>query len=199
MKKPLVVFIILTALIFFGTVVFTSVNAMGFLNPDHDQYNTYYNGNMMNGNDGDYSEYERTYIHLSQIDQDAIDIQFAEAIMESEMDQLTIQEVVQLVDDIKAGIIEGYNNQTTRTYYGMMGSSSSSNYGCRNSGVYVGSYEWYYMHSYGTERELVDVKFAELLQSSELTNLTVEEVVIVIAEVKEDVLIYLEELRSTIN
>ncbi|HAX03685.1 MAG: hypothetical protein A2Y45_08800 [Tenericutes bacterium GWC2_34_14] len=166
-----------------------SYNRSGMMNFD----NQIYNDNV----------YERIYMHVSDEDQSKLDDTFADELKNSDIDTKTIEEVVVIVDQIKLSIIDDLSYTDTRYNYGMMGGSmmgygSTGSYGCGYQNNFY-TFEWYYVHTYGSDRDLVDYKYAELLKQINFDSSTTEEVVLAIKDIKTTMIDYIIEINQLNN
>ncbi|MDI6452858.1 hypothetical protein [Peloplasma aerotolerans] len=192
MKKIIFVLGFLSVLLLFSGLFLSKANAVEFLNQNSlSEDNNYWRG-MMNNN-YDSISYEREYMHLSEEDRVVFDEIFAQELIASNIGEVTLEEAIELLDNIKRNILENNNNYTFQSYGSMMQNYNLRDSHCGNSEPFDSSYEWYYVHTYGADKDLLEQKYVELLQSVNYDELSVDDIIVNIAQAKEDAVIYLIE------
>ena len=101
MKKLIIVIVIALAVLGFGTRLVYAL-------PNNEPYDQRY---MMNSDDGCHGgsyerQYEWYYLHLSEENQDLLDVMLAEELSAYNLDDLTTLEQKELINDIKERLIE---------------------------------------------------------------------------------------------
>lgn len=192
MKKIIFVLSLLSGLLLFSGLFLTKANAVEFLNQNSLGENNNYCRGMMNNNNDSVS-YERVYMHLSEDDRVVFDEIFAQELIASNIGGATFEEAIELLDNIKKNILDNNNNYTFQSHGSMMQNYNLRDSHCGNFEPFDSSYEWYYVHTYGADKDLLEQKYVELLQSVNYDELSVDEIIVIIAQAKEDAVIYLLE------
>ena len=203
MKKSIVITIFLLVLLAAGVTFLNVTNAASIQGlEDQEQSISYPQNNMMRYDNQIYLDdvYERLYMHVSVTDREYLDTLFATELKNSNLSSKTIEEAVIAIEEIKETILDDIVFEDLSYSYGMMGGrmmggSRGSYSGCGySSNIY--SYEWYYLHSYGSDRSDIDLKFAELMIGINMTDLTIEEIIQEISDLKVVMIEYILSLNS---
>jgi len=140
---------------------------------------------MMMDNIDTYAFY---YLRLSEEDQVTADQVFAQALIDGQISTLSVNETIAIINQIENEIESQLGLQSTYFFGGMMRS-----YDDFDSQMY--SYEWYYVHTDTQEQSLIDAKYAELLQETDFSTLSLTEAQAAIDSVKVDMISYIESLN----
>lgn len=189
MRKSL--WIVLMTFILLISVMISQVviQAYGFEQDDKEdiQINTYQQ--TMMGYSYDIYSYEVLYLHLTTLDQDALDLAFADELMNNEIQSLTVSEAIEVIDQIKTNILETIEIDYTPRRYGMMGGGmmriGDDRYASCGYLYSRETYEWIYVHSTIEQRENLDYEFAEAIMQIDMSNLTAQEITDQVSDIKQ--------------
>jgi hypothetical protein len=136
--------------------------------------------------------YALIYLHLSPSVQEKVDLDFAKALMTQDFSSKTIEEVIEIIDLIRFEIIKDLELDVVIQRYGMMGGSMMGYKRIRTAScVYLDNeltFEWLYVHSSSTQRQNLDLLFAQGVLLIELDSLNEVEVMETIYEIKLDII-----------
>jgi len=188
MIKGLIVFGLMVAIVFLGTLTFGAVNTYANENRIDSIVFNYNQHGMMGSNDDVYS-LERIYLYLSTENQEKIDYTFASEIKEVDLQQKNREEVVSIIKQIKTDILNDVQFEYSSYRYGMMsgnmmgfnGDESDINCSYQQNAY---TFEWLYMHSSSIQRDSLDTSFAEAIMMLDVSNLSIQELVERIQEIK---------------
>lgn len=198
MRKGLIAFGLTITVAFLGMLSMGAVNAYSRDNGnDILELNLSQHG-MMGSNYSLYS-FERIYLHLSTDNQEKLDSGFANELITTDIQQKTVVEVVEIIEQIKSDIIDDVQIEYSTQRFGMMGGNMMgyggndpyANCGYQNN---ASSYEWLYIHSSDAQRDSLDLSFAEAIMNLDLSNLSVQELVESINEIKTNLVNQLSNL-----
>lgn len=179
-------------IIFIGLLLVTLVT-MSFL-----ATRIYAYSNLKSSNDfytrslyGNESNYEFVLMHLSQEERDQIELRFIEKILIIDTDQMTQDEILTKIESIKNSlIINVEHEQRNVEYFGMMRGNRYQN----DSHCYyeenLSSYEGFYSHSSESVKNEMDLKLVELIHQFDFDNLTEEEQIERLNDIKVQTLDY---------
>lgn len=174
MKNNRIVFITAFIIVFIGMMVFTAMNMSAQNNEDIMVLRDIQPSMMGSFNR---PSYEFIYFHLSSDDQETLDITFATEIKDSDMDEKSIPEVIEIIEGIKETLLNDFEFEYRTYRHGMMSfGGSNQTYACRGY-VQSNSYEWIYIHASTNERAQLDQAFAEEIMNMNRADLTIEEIV----------------------
>ena len=191
MKKGLIVFGLTVAVAFLGMLSMGAVNAYSRDNGnDILELNLSQHGMM--GSNYSLNSFEKIYLHLSTDNQEKIDSGFASELLTTDVQEKTVSEVVELIKQIKSDIIDDVQIEYSYQRFGMMGGNMMgyggndpyANCGYQNN---ASTYEWLYIHSSDVQRDILDLSFAEDIMNLDLSNLSVQEIVESIKEIKTNI------------
>lgn len=129
--------------------------------------------------------YEFIYMHLSDEDQEDLDLAFMNAYKEK---ALTEEMTIEIVDQIKSDLTSDYDIYNEYPRYQMMGRRYGGGcHGYYNDDAYE-SYEWVYIHESIETREMMDQLLIDKLVETNLEGLTDEEILEIYQNIKEDIL-----------
>jgi hypothetical protein len=119
-------------------------------------------------------------------------LDFAKALMTQDFSSKTIEEVIEIIDLIRFEIIKDLELDVVIQRYGMMGGSMMGYKRIRTAScVYLDNeltFEWLYVHSSSTQRQNLDLLFAQGVLLIELDSLNEVEVMETIYEIKLDII-----------
>ena len=195
MRKGLIVFGLTVAVGFLGMLSMGVVNAFSSENNNHFIVLNFSQHGMM---ESSYSlnNFEKIYLHLSTENQEKLDSGFASELITSDIQEKTVSEVVELIKQIKSDIIDNVQIEYSTQRFGMMGGNMMGydvndpyvNCGYQNN---ASTYEWLYIHSSDVQRDSLDYSFAEAVMNLDLSNLSVQELVESIKEIKTNIVDHL--------
>lgn len=190
MRKGLIAFGLTIAVGFLGALSIGAVNAYSRdINSDTINFN--YSQHGMMGSDYIHNSMEEIYLHLPIEEREKIDFGFANEIKTADVQQKNIEQIVELINQIKSEFLDDVQFDYSTYRYGMMGGNMMG-YGENDPYVNCGyqndssTYEWLYVHSNDTQRSSLDLQFAEAIMNLDLSNLTVQELVESIKEIKSN-------------
>ncbi len=198
MRKGLIAFGLTITVAFLGMLSMGAVNAYSRDNGnDILELNLSQHG-MMGSNYSLYS-FERIYLHLSTDNQEKLDSGFANELITTDIQQKTVVEVVEIIEQIKSDIIDDVQIEYSTQRFGMMGGNMMgyggndpyANCGYQNS---TRTSERLYIHSSDAQRDSLDLSFAEAIMNLDLSNLSVQELVESINEIKTNLVNQLSNL-----
>lgn len=190
MRKGLIAFGLTIAVGFLGVLSMGAVNAYSRdINSDTIKFN--YSQHGMMESDYIHNSMEEIYLHLPIEEREKIDFGFANEIKTADVQQKNIEQIVELINQIKSEFLDDVQFDYSTYRYGMMGGNMMG-YGGNDPYVNCGypndssTYEWLYVHSNDTQRSSLDLQFAEAIMNLDLSNLTVQELVESIKEIKSN-------------
>jgi hypothetical protein len=191
MKKGLIVFGLTVAVAFLGTLSMGAVNAYS-RDSGNDILELNFSQHGMMESSYSLNSFEKIYLHLSTENQEKIDSGFASELLTTDVQEKTVSEVVELIKQIKSDIIYDVQIEYSYQRFGMMGGNMMG-YGGNDPYVNCGyqnnasTYEWLYIHSSDVQRDSLDLSFAEDIMNLDLSNLSVQEIVESIKEIKTNI------------
>jgi hypothetical protein len=198
MRKGLIAFGLTIAFGFLGALSMGAVNAYSRdINSDTINFN--YSQHGMMGSDYIHNSMEEIYLHLPIEEREKIDFGFANELITTDIQQKTVVEVVEIIEQIKSDIIDDVQIEYSTQRFGMMGGNMMgyggndpyANCGYQNN---ASTYEWLYIHSSDAQRDSLDLSFAEAIMNLDLSNLSVQELVESINEIKTNLVNQLSNL-----
>jgi hypothetical protein len=191
MRKGLIVFGLTVVVAFLGMLSMGVVNAYSSDN-SNDFIELNFSRHAMMESSYNFNSFEKIYLHLSTENQEKLDFRFASELITTDIQEKTLSEVVELIKQIKSDIIDDVQIEYSTQRFGMMGGNMMgyggndpySNCGYQNN---ASTYEWSYIHSSDVQRDSLDLSFAEAIMNLDLTNLSVQELVESIKEIKTNI------------
>lgn len=198
MGKSLVAFGIITIVAIISMLSFGALNAYSRDN-SNDIFELQFSQYGMMGLNNNLYSFERIYLHLSTDNQEKLDSAFANELITTDIQQKTVVEVVEIIEQIKSDIIDDVQIEYSTQRFGMMGGNMMgyggndpyANCGYQNN---ASTYEWLYIHSSDAQRDSLDLSFAEAIMNLDLSNLSVQELVESINEIKTNLVNQLSNL-----
>ncbi|QWB95925.1 hypothetical protein KHQ89_00140 [Mycoplasmatota bacterium] len=177
-----------------GFLVALSMGAVNAYSRDinSDTINFNYSQHGMMESDYIHNSMEEIYLHLLIEEREKIDFGFANEIKTADVQQKNIEQIVELINQIKSEFLDDVQFDYSTYRYGMMGGNMMgyggnepyANCGYQNN---ASTYEWLYIHSSDVQRDSLDLSFAEDIMNLDLSNLSVQEIVESIKEIKTNI------------
>jgi len=190
MRKSIVIIGLAVIVTVLTIMSFSVVNAYGFDRDNSDEISLSINRYGMTGYNYTLNSYEGIYLHLSTSNQEKIDLVFANELLLSDLNEKTLDEVIEVINLIKVDLLDSIQIEYSTNRFRMMGGNmmgySSSNDQYRSCGYQdrVNTYEWLYSHSNTEQRQSLDIAFAEAIMQLEITTLSDQELVVKLTEIK---------------
>lgn len=128
--------------------------------------------------------YDHIYMISTPEQQELMEYLLAEAIQNTSITTMTVDEAIEIIMDLKQTIVDDYDLDDVYPL-GMMGNNQRRN--CHDIEVYE-SFEWVYLHSsQSTQYDMME-QFVTEIQVLDMTSLTTEALVSTINEIKTMIL-----------